>query len=419
MRSAEGQPIAGQRRGARSGVLRHRSFRYLFLAQGASTVGDHLVIVALALFITLRTGSAGDLGLVLGARALALVALLLVGGVWADRLPRVPVMMVSDLIRGALHALLAVLVLSDAVRIWEIALIEGAFGGAQAFFQPAYTGLLPQTVTETEIQPARALSELLQSIGYLLGPALATALVLGVGAGEAFAFDAATFVLSAALLTRVRPRRRGSPEPPEDTLSALRSGWREVRSRTWVWVSVTVVGGLVLCLYTLWNVLAPVIARHTYGDTGLFGILEALAGAGAVAGAVAGLRWHPRRPLRAGYGLVLLWPLQNAALALHAPVAPLVALALATGFSFTLLLVWWETALADHIPPGALSRVSAWDWMGSLALMPLVYLLAGPLTHLASARLVLGIGSAVGLGMVLAALASRSVRELRPSAAAG
>jgi MFS family permease len=171
-------------------ALRHHSFRYLFAGQAASVIGDQVVIVALALFITQRTGSATDLGLVLGAQASTLVTLLLFGGVWADRLPRQRIMIVTDSVRAVMHGLLAGLIFTGAVRVWEIAAIEAVFGAAQAFFQPAYTGLLPQTVPEPLIQDARALTESVSNLAFMLGPALATALVLGVGAGEAFAFDA-------------------------------------------------------------------------------------------------------------------------------------------------------------------------------------------------------------------------------------
>ena len=145
----------------------------------------------------------------LGGQTLPLVALLLFGGVWADRLPRHRIMIAADLTRAALHALLAVLILSGAVQIWQLVAIEACFGAAQAFFQPAYSGLIPQTVPEPLIQEARALTESMANLAFLLGPALATVLVLGVGAGETFAFDASTFVLSALLLARVHPRPRG------------------------------------------------------------------------------------------------------------------------------------------------------------------------------------------------------------------
>jgi len=393
-------------------VLRVPDFRRLFFGQAASAVGDRVVVVALALYLTRRGGSAGTLGLVLAAQALPLVALLLFGGVWADRLPRHRIMILTDVARGLLHAVLSVLILTDAVRIWELVAIEALFGAAQAFFQPAYSGLLPQTVPESMIQEARALSESVSNLAFMVGPALATALVLLLGAGEAFAFDAATFALSALLLARVRPRPRGARTTDTSVLHDLRAGWRELRSRTWVWATIAAFTGAILCVYSQWYALAPGIARDVYGSTSVFGLLEAVAGAGAVCGAIVGLRWCPARPLRTGLLLVLAWPLQAAALALGAPLAVVVVGALATGLGFSLLTIWWESALAHHIPAESLSRVSAWDWMGSFALLPIGYLLAGPLANTFGARDVLGWGSAIGLMLLALALAPRATREL-------
>src|SRR5581483_11606530 len=110
-------------------ALRHRDFRYLFLGQSASAVGDQVVIVALALYITQRTGSASDLGIVLAAQSVPLVALLLFGGVWADRLPRHRIMIVCDLIRALLHAVLAGLILTGGASVGEMVVIEALFGG--------------------------------------------------------------------------------------------------------------------------------------------------------------------------------------------------------------------------------------------------------------------------------------------------
>ncbi len=393
-------------------VLRHPNFRYLFAGQAASMVGDRVVVVALALYITQRTGSPTDLGIVLGVQGTTLVTLLLLGGVWADRLPRQRIMIATDSVRALLHALLAALIFAGAARIWEIAVIEGLFGAAQAFFQPAYSGLLPETVPEHLIQDARALTETTSNVAFVVGPALATVLVLGVGAGEAFALDAATFVLSALLLMRVHPRSRGEAAPAEPTLQALRSGWREVRARRWV---LAVIGAFtvgVFCVYAPWYSLAPVIARDYYGGAGVFGLLEALAGVGAVCGGLVGLAWRPERPLRAGLMMMMAWPMLSGSFALGAPLALVAVFAFATGTGFSLLMIWWETALARHIPPRSLSRVSSWDWMGSLALMPIGYLVAGPLASVLGLRVVLGVGSILGVVALGAALLQRATREL-------
>ena len=400
-------------------VLRHPDFRYLFLGQSASAIGDQAVVVSLGLFITQLTGSPTDLGLVLAAQTLPLVGLILFGGVWADRLPRHQIMIVTDVIRATLHTTLAILIFAGTVRIWELVVIEALFGAAQAFFVPAYSGLLPQTVPEDLIQDARALTESVVNLAFLVGPALATGLVLGLGAGEAFAFDAATFVVSVFLLLRVHPRPRGIERERAPMLRELRAGWHEVRSRSWVWVTIMVFTGAVMCVYAQWYALAPIVARDVYGGTGAFGVLESVAGAGAVIGAAVALRWRPARPLLVGLLLVMAWPLQVASFALGVPLAVVIAVAFATGFGFSLLMIWWETALARMIPPHALSRVSAYDWMGSLALLPLGYIVAGPLAGAIGPRNVLGIGSAIGIVLLALALLSRSVRQLGDGAAVG
>src|SRR5262249_22721826 len=153
------------------------------------------------------------------------------------------------------------------------------------------------------------------------------------------------------------------------------------------------------CVFAQWYALAPGIARDVYGSTGVFGVLEAAAGAGAVLGAVVAARWRPRYPMRTGLLAILAWPLATGLVALGAP-PPVAALGMfGAGVSFGVFLVFWESALAHHIPPHALSRVSAWDWMGSLGLLPLGYLVAGPLADTFGAPVVLGVGSAIGLGL--------------------
>jgi MFS family permease len=144
--------------------LASRDFRLLWLSQTTSVIGDALVLVAVGLFVTQLTGAASDVGLVLSAYAAPLVLFLLVGGVVADRFPRQTVMVTSDVIRGTLHGLLAVLIATGAVRVWHMVVIGLFFGTAEAFFRPAYTGLVPQTVPEEQIQPAQALGGLSREV---------------------------------------------------------------------------------------------------------------------------------------------------------------------------------------------------------------------------------------------------------------
>ena len=398
-------------------VLRHRDFRYLWLAQSASVIGDCIVIVALALFVIELTGSATDLGIVLAAASLPLVAFLLLGGVWADRLPRHRVMVATDLVRFVLHGALAALIFTDVVRIWQLIVIEALFGTAEAFFRPAANGLLPQTVPENEIQQANALSSLSNNIGEFAGPALATVLVLGLGAGWAFALDAATFLLSAALLTRVRPRRRAIA-PAAATASRIsvwsemREGFHEVRSRSWVWATLAAFCAALFTGLAPWFVLGPVVAREQYGAIGVYGLVSAVLGVGTIAGSLLGISWRPRLPMRAAMLAILIWPLAALLYASGVTLAIVLPAMLLGGAGIALFDVWWLTALAERIPADKLSRVSSYDWMVSLALLPLGYVLAGPLAHALGAVTVLLGGSALA-GVALAlGLLPRQTRRL-------
>jgi MFS family permease len=394
------------------GVFSHREFRLLLWGQATSTLGDRIVFVALALYVT-DIGSPSDVGIVLAAHAIPLVGFLLLGGVWADRLPRHRVMIATDLTRFALHALLAALIFTGTVEIWAIALIEAAFGTAEAFFRPAYTGLIPQTVPEAEIQPAKATFGTVETVSEFAGPALATALVLGVGPGYAFAIDAATFLVSAAFLLQLRPRERGEAGVRTTVLSEVRGGWAEVRSRNWIWVIILAFSVGLLTSFGPWQTLGATVSIEQYDTRATYGIAVSAMGAGTILGALIGFRWRPRYPMRTGMLLALPWPASFAVFALGLPVAVLLVIFTATGTCVALFGIWWETALAERVPPHLLSRVTAYDWMGSLALLPLGYVLAGPLGERLGATEVLVGGSALALISLTCALAVRDVRSLR------
>jgi MFS family permease len=399
------------------GLFGHRDFRLLLAGQSASTIGDRIVFVALALYVT-DIGSPSDVGIVLACHAVPLVGFLLIGGVWADRLPRHLVVVTTDLIRFALHALLAALIFTGAVEVWHIAVIEACFGTAEAFYRPAFTGLVPQTVPEDEIQPARAAFGTVETVAEFAGPALATALVLGVGPGWAFAIDAATFVVSAAFLVRLRPRPRGEPGERTTVLAELREGWAEVRSRTWIWVIVAAFSLAVLTAWGPWMTLGPTISIERYETGAVYGILASALGAGTIVGALIGFRWRPRYPIRTAMLLALPLPTALGCFGLGLPVALLLPGFVLAGIGIALFDIWWHTALAERVPPHMLSRVTAYDWMGSLALLPIGYVLAGPLGEAFGAVEVLSVGSAIGLAALAAALTSREVWNLRATAAA-
>jgi MFS family permease len=393
-------------------LRRSRDFRLLWLSQSISVIGDALVLVAVGLFVTRLTGDPSDVGLVLGAYSLPVVVFILLGGVLADRLPRQLVMVASDLARCVLHAVLAVLIAIDVVQVWHMVVIGALYGTAEAFSRPAYTGLVPQTVDEDDIQPAQALSGVSAQLAEIVGPALATALVLGVGGAAAFAVDAATFAVSAALLLRIRTRERGERQESATVLVELREGWVAVRERPWVWATVAAFSTAILLALTPFFVLGASVSEEVYGTDAVYGIATAAWGVGTLTGAVIGSRWRPPRPMYTGVLGSLFWPLAIAVFALGPSVAVVYGVMVFSGVGIGLFTVWWETALAQRIPPHLLSRVSAWDWMGSLALMPIGYVLSGPVGAALGEVEVMTVGGVLGgLAMALALL-PRSTRQL-------
>ncbi len=393
-------------------ALRSRDFRLLWLGQSASVLGDGLIVVAIGLYVTRLTGSPGDVGLVLACYILPLVLFLLIGGVIADRLPRQAVMMGTDLIRAGLHGTLAVLILTGAVRIWHMMIIGLLFATAQAFFQPAYAGLVPQTVPEGEIQSAQALGGVSRELAQFVSPAVATALVFSVGGGIAFLVDAVTFLVSALTLSQVRARPRGEAGERGTMLLELREGFSAVRERPWVWGTIGAFSTAILLAMAPFFVLGPSVSQHVYGTEAVYGITNAAWGVGTVLGAALGSRWRPRHPMRAGMIVGIVWPGQIALFASGAPLALLYPATTVAGLGLGLFGVWWETALAQRIPGHLLSRVSAWDWMGTLALLPIGYLLTGPVAAAFGEQRVLLIGGLLGLVAMTLGLLPASTRTL-------
>ena len=152
-------------------VLRHRQFRLLFLGQAVSVIGDALLPVALAFAVLDELdGSAGQLGLVLAAQVLPMTFLVLPAGVWADRVSRRTMMLVSDLGRAVVQAATAALLLAGTAELWHLIVLSAVYGGLEALFRPAEGGLVPALVPADELQQANALIGLAQNAGHVIGP---------------------------------------------------------------------------------------------------------------------------------------------------------------------------------------------------------------------------------------------------------
>jgi MFS family permease len=394
------------------GALRERDFRLLFLGQAISWLGTGMAPLALAFAVLDVTHSPSDLGIVLAARALPNVAFLLLGGVFADRLPRRAVMIGADLTRVASQGVLAGLLIFGVAHLSEIVLLVVVGGAATAFFNPAVTGLVPQTVSVERLQEANALRSASASLGTVLGPSVAGVLVATVGPGSALALDAASFGISAVYLTRLRlaPDER---LPAQTLLHDLTEGWREFRSRSWLlWSNLhaLLATALVLAPYA---VLGPVVAKRSLGGPGAWAVISASFGVGSVVGGGVALRWKPRRPLFVGLALTIVDTPLLALLALRAQVAAVAVAAFAGGVALIFLNTLWETTIQEQVPPRLVSRITAYDLLASTIAYPLGLALAGILAaHVFGVSGMLWIGAGSAAGLTVFVFCVPSVREL-------
>jgi MFS family permease len=400
--SSTDDPVPQLGRG-RASVLRHRDFSLLFAGQAVSLLGDRLIMVAMPFAVlALPGGSASGVGLVLGANALGFAVFVLVGGVLADRLPRQITMLASDVIRAAVQGVAAALLLTGNATVISLALIQLLYGAAEAFFRPAVLGLVPQVIDPGEEQPANALLALSTNAAMVIGPAAAGVLVAWLGPGGAVAVDAGTFVVSALTLALLRPRPY-VPEPSVGFRAEVAGGWREVRSRTWVWATLLAFTAYHALVIPAIFVLGPKVASDIRDGSTSWGLISTGFGAGAVVGSVIALRWKPSRP-----GLVIglalcAGALQGAICA--APFATWVVAVLEAGAGVGVALTFtvWETALQQRIPPAAQARVSSFDLLASVTLMPVGFTLIGPAADAFGVRAT-SVGATVATTVVVVAV---------------
>ncbi|HET7416217.1 MAG TPA: MFS transporter [Solirubrobacterales bacterium] len=359
-------------------VLAEPAYRRLFLGRTTSLVGDGIAPVALAFAVLDLTGSATDLGIVLALHSAVLIALILVGGVVADRISPRLAMLGADVVRAVSMGLIAALLLAGEAQIWQLALLYAVDGAATAFFNPASNAIVPQIVPGGRLQEAIALLNFSRWGGKVGGPAVAGVLLAVASPGVALAADAATFVVSALCLWSVRAP--GAPDRGEETfLGELRHGWREFSSRDWLVAIVISAAFTNAIFFPTFQVLGPTVAKESLGGSSSWALIATLWGVGGLAGGLAALSIRPRRPLLVSEGFILLLGLPALLLAIPASTAVIAIGALIAGSTVSLAEILFDTASAQHVPQEALSRVTAYDWFGSLALEPLTLALIGPL----------------------------------------
>lgn len=393
--------------------LRHKSFRLLASARTIDYLGNGMAPIALSFAVLDRTGSVTDLGLVVGARSVANVLLLLIGGVLADRFPRAVVLQGSATLAAVSQAVVAASVFGHFDSVALLAALGVLNGAASAASLPAAAALTNQTVPANLVRQANALARMGVAASGIVGSSVGGVLVGTVGPGWALATDAASFVLVALLFSRLRipdtnVRLRASM-PHE-----LRVGWRTFVGNTWVWVIVL----QFLVLNAVFNggvvVLGPSIADHTIGRTA-WGLVLGAQTLGSLLGGLLAAHWQARRALFVGVAACAAEVLPLLALGYLPRIAVLVGAMLVTGFLLAQFGVAWAVALQRNIPEDKLARVYSYDALGSFLAIPIGQVIAGPAALAIGVRPTLAIGAGLIFVATAVALAVPSVRRLELS----
>ena len=393
-------------------VLANRDFRRLWGVTIFSSLGESIAQVALPLLVFAITGSGAMLGLVFAISTLPKIVLSPLAGLLADRVDRRRIVLGCDLARVV--AVAALPFTTSALQIGTVALIVAIFS---ALSRPAEMAAVPQVAGERLLMRAISLSQVSNAVVRVIGPTIGAVLVASLGPGPAFFGQALCFVISSALVLRLRPlpviRDRSIVSPWKAELaSGFRVMWRHRVIRAIVFAEMVWGGaGTIMAIGLVAYTEITLDLGDRAGST--FALLIASFAAGTAVGGLLASRveWRLGRSFMLGFGYFA--PMMLIAV-LFVPPLPFVFLALFIfGLSDSLLVVASQQIVVERIPNDERGRFYAiWTAMIQAAWAGW-YLLLGPLTDAVGApRTFLVVGILAGLGCPLVLLLTGTIREL-------
>ena len=345
--------------GALRAVFGNPNLRRVELALAGSIVGQYAFSIALAVY-AYRHGGAGAVGVLVLVRTLPAAIVSPFAAVIGDRVRRESVMLVSDLVRAAAVGGAAAIVFAGGA--WQLTyVVAGVVGAVATVFRPAEAALLPALVrTPDELAAANVSSSAIESVGAFIGPAVG-GLVVAASTGAAFLVTVATFLWSAALVSRLRPEREPAAAPVGDALSLrteVLAGFRTVATEpnlrvvVGLYTAQTVVAGGLTVL-----VVVEAIRVLTLGSAGV-GYLNSAIGVGGLVGGAITLALVGRRRLAGDFGVgIVLWGLPLALLGLWPSTVLALAMLGVLGLGNTLVDVCAITLLQRTVADEVMTRV--------------------------------------------------------------
>lgn len=394
----------------------NRSFALLWSGQIVSRLGDSLYTIAIAWWVLQKTGSAAATGAVLICSTIPMLLLLLFGGVAVDRLPRVHLMLASDLIRGAVVLLIAFLAWEQWLKLWQICVMSAFFGSVEAFFYPAYTAIIPDLVPTEMLPGANSLRSISLQMAQIIGPAIGAGIIALGGTSLAFVLDGVSFAISAICLVALprSPAQHKSAEKEESTLHDMRKGISTVLNSPWLWITLVIASVSTIFLVGPAEAALPLLVKQRFGaQVGLYALLTTLSALGSI-GAAFWLGYYKRLRRRGllTYGAWLMASLMLLIIGLPLSMGGLSLAFFIQGASFQVLGLAWMNSLQEFVPADLLGRVSSIDMLVSSGLLPIGYGLAGIAADRLGASQVFVLGGAISASVIALGLLHPAIRAV-------
>ncbi len=390
--SPTGQPAALGLRGP----LTVRNFRLLWVGETVSVLGDQFYFVALPWLALQLTGSGLALGSVLMTAAIPRAALMLAGGAATDRFSSRTVMLVSNVMRCLVVSMLTVLVFAHTARVWHLYALAAAFGTFDAFFYPAYVAMVPSLLEPAQLAAGNSLMQGSVQLTGLIGPAAAGVVIGGAGLAAAFGVDAASFVVSVAMLALIATGTAAAAARQGPLIASIREGISYALAHPTIRSLLVAYAMMNLFLTGPFMVGAPLLAKQRFAGATALGLLYSSFGAGALVGAL--IAGYDRRERRLGPLLVTVYAAAGLTMIalgllwrLWASATVLLLLGTVVGYSNVQMLAY----LQRQTETSKMGRVMSLIMFCAHGLLPLSYLAAGAVSRMGTMVLFLASGVSV------------------------
>ena len=393
-------------------LSQNHDFRLLAVSQGISSIGDLVAVTALPLLVLELTGSGVAMGVVLAIQALTDFAFGLFAGAIADRSDRKRMMVVADVGRALLTALIPISAIAGGPTMAVVVAVAGPLSILRSMFRAGYISSLPNLVGREHLARANGILESVYSSTVIIGPIIAGFLSATIGPGPTLAIDAVSFAISSIGLFLMRTDLRAPLDRPQTHILAdVREGVAYVVGHRVLRSAILLFGLYSAIVAPLIVAIAVRVTRDLGESEGVFGIVVASFGFGAVAGSLIVVRLGRRaNVVLVLLGGIALTGLTILGLAAFDSVAALALFSLLGGLLETLVTVTYITLRTAASPDALLGRIGSTARVFSLGVQPIGLLIGGLLIDSVGGTQTIVV---VGLAACFLALAFAPVRALR------